>query len=367
MVNKSKKVILLTAACSVLFSGSVMAASTSWTNTGTNEVDRYYKPSSGTMTSTKNPAGYPTVSSNLSFKFTTAQTNKIKQHQSFLITYDVRDNFKTNFHGYFISTTLPDPKYDYEDDNGDGRTDELEVVVKDNWGVEPNKTYTVDTGWEIKSSNGSPQLVSYASLSTLPFFPGGDYNTQPGTSEVLAGYKWNTDTRSIPDTTISKIAESKALNNITESKVLNNNEQYKQINSIQELDSYREAAHKKINELDQNESIEFVLTFAQPISSSIFNSVLQDSKIDVDQWYARGYNVNNEVVTIGSNQTNENTIERIIVESSNSFEGFTEIHGKAEVKTLKKLLENSNVYSIEPNVDKSIANGLSWKLENFSK
>lgn len=45
--------------------------------------------------------------------------------------------------------------------------------------------------WTIWNTSNDPAVISYASLSVAPTFPGGDYNTVIGKVKYLGGIKWS--------------------------------------------------------------------------------------------------------------------------------------------------------------------------------
>ncbi|MFS1519497.1 hypothetical protein V1503_24020 [Bacillus sp. SCS-151] len=367
--NSSFKIAISTFLGLTLFSTSAFA----WSNSNNND---YWFPYTGSFSVSKDISSttIPTIDADLNFKFNTSQANLIHANISYYPTFDVRDDSKGAFDGNFITTNLPDPKYDYEDDNDDGFDDELEVIVKSQWDVEANKSYYVDTGWIAYSEINDPALISYASVSVAPFFPGGDYNTVAGTSKYLGGVKWSqmsTNKVSVlsPAKNNSRV-DFNAVNNsesiMNFSSLKKQDSEYPEINSKDSLGKYKTKSHGLIKELKNNEEYSFVITLDQPISIEDFYDLSDSYDIEITQLNARAIDQNDDKVTIGTNKIEDDVLNQIKENESYDFSGIVEMKGIGTGKYLKDLLKDERVFIVEVESEGNETFGLYWNHEKFN-
>ncbi|WP_458414955.1 hypothetical protein ACNQFZ_09125 [Schinkia sp. CFF1] len=282
-------------------------------------------------------------------------------------TLDFREDGKNGYiNGRFLSTTLPDPKYDFEGDGiiGDGYIDELEVVSRDKSKIYAGTMYSVQGTWEIINSSKNPAITSYSSESSSPSCSSCDYNTVFGTTSYLGGFYINDVMSNIYSSSFADF-DTIAEEGVNESKPVN--EEYYNIKTIEDLDKYKEKADNKLNKYnDDSKDVSFVVTFKEPINAKDLDDIIQENKLNVKEVYARGINKNGEIETIGTNRSDYDSLNTLSSELS-SFKGFIEIEGSAKPSKLQKLKKNSIVYSIEASIDGLIPAGLYWKMESLSK
>ncbi len=357
---KSKKKVLLSGAALLsicLSATSVLAASSTWSNSGSYEKTLWWKPYSGTFKVTKDST-YPKITARIDFKYSTNQKNEMMRFISYYPTYDLRDESKSGFDGSFISTNLPDPKYDYEDDNSDGKDDELEAVSRDQWSISANTSYYVTSSFGVVNTMNDPRVSSYGSISVAPIYPGGDYNTVAGTAELLGVFKYSqlSSALYVPD------RESIVLD--TENQT---DYEYKKIKTKNDLENYKDKVNKKVEKFKSNDDYQFVITLRNPMSIDSFNDLVSDYNLEVSELYARGIDSEDNPVTIGTKTIQQEVLDGIQKEGSYNFKGIIEIEGTAKGKDLKKLLKNDNVFAVEVQTDDQEAFGLYWKKENLNK
>ncbi len=359
-----KKSLLTTFGLSVIFTACLAstssAAYTSWSN---NTDFTYWKPYWGSFVANKD-ATYPRINASLSFYWNSTQVQKLKQSISRYPTFDVRDHSQSSFSGTYISSTLPDPKYDYEDDNGDGRNEELEVVLRDHWSV-TTQNYSVQTVWAVNNTLNSPKLTSYSCVSDQPFYPGGDYNTVYGTSEFLAQLYWS-------DINIGYVSASDAFAQNADSRQASNetlrvaddtskvDHEYEILKSNTELQNYKMKVHQVLSNANDEQSFDYIMTFNKPISLEKLRKFM--NHLEVGELYAHGKNETGDLVTIGTNKINFTILNQLVTDDSYQFNGFTEIEGTASAKELKKYLNDDDVFSVEIATEHLRPKGLGWKV-----
>ncbi|OPH58896.1 hypothetical protein BC351_21375 [Paenibacillus ferrarius] len=318
-----------------LLANSASAASSNWYNTTSPyEKDKWWKPYAGNLTALKDST-YPIVRANLNFYWSQTQKNEMMRYISYYPTFDVRDSSKAGYSGYYIWTDLPDPKYDYEDDNSDSKNDELEVVSRDQWSIQANTFYNVNTSWNVINTNVNPANVAYASYSIAPLFPGGDYNTGYGSAEYLGGAYYG-GLFSPAATTSDQTTSQSEINNqtISTSKI---NEQYNGIKTKQDLENFKTAAHEKLKSLsfkkNSNDArAKYIITLKKPIGAERLSKFTE--KTNVQEVIGRGYK-DGKIITI-----------------------------EDKISEIAKYLEDSEIFSVEIQTSDSVPQGLSWKLEN---
>lgn len=367
MKRKLFPILAASLALSVFSAGSAFAATSSWTNSSSST---FWKPSSGTFTAYKDPAGYPKIYANLSFQWSTAQKTEMMRLISYYPTVEVRDNSWGGYDGSFMSTNLPDPKYDYEDDSHNGSTDgkdeELEVVSRDQWSISANTNYSLETAWAVVDITSNPQIFAQGSLSNAPSFPGGDYNTVPGLWDNLgSGFQYSQLTTSpFAASQISETATNNATTQEFPAEGKRTNPEYDAIKSKGALTNFKNKSHSAVDKLDDENRSNFIITFNKPIDEKTLQDLIKKYELDATLVYGRGTNSSNETLTYGAKYSATESLEAAAVETSGrTFVGYIQLEGKGNGKTLKKLKEETNVFAVETDSDGNIPMGLYWKLE----
>lgn len=371
---------------SMLVFGSQAAAAPSvksWTNTTATNWD---KPRSGTFTAEKITS---TLAYNqLDFWWTTAQVNYMQDNMTKNVpTFDFRDDGKTNLDsGGGASTDLPDPKFDFEDDNGDGKIDEIEVVSRGKDEIEALVDYQFYASWE-KSGTANAYMIAYSSMSARPIWFGGDYNTIPGSSDSLAGHWWNDlSTMSFGAPQQLSLAEKEQLASEYDqqleaymatqqpeeandmepnSKV---SDAYMKLKSVNDLTQYVKQTDKVLSAIPSADITDFVITLNNPISFEEVSILSKEYELVDSVFYARAHNKDGKRFTIALTDLKEETLDTILNHQNLEFSGFIEIEGKASGEVLRSIKKNkSNVFAVEASTDELQPSGLYWKLENTQK
>ncbi|MGO4179789.1 hypothetical protein AB4Z17_01305 [Paenibacillus sp. TAF43_2] len=191
-----------------------------------------------------------------------------------------------------------------------------------------------------------------------------ELNTVSNTFDSLAGFHIPSDITSGSWTaTTTTLATDSIQTNTTqiESKTLIENPEYTAIENKIQLDEFAAEVNDNIRELKGNELSEFIITFNRPLSSEEVKEYLDD--ISSVLLYGRGINSNSERVTIGQVLLSDSVFDAIESDTSYEFKGYIQLQGVASKEVLEKLVDDSNVYSVEV-AKGTIPMGLYWKLEN---
>ncbi len=368
---------------SLILSSQVLAAPSikTWTNTTLTNWD---KPAGGKFTAEKINSN--TAYNQLDFWWAPSQVTYMQDSMTRnLPTFDFRDNGKSALtSGGGASTNLPDPKFDFEDDNGDGKTDEIEVVSRGKADIVGFADYQFYASW-TRSGTSNPYMIAYSSMSARPIWFGGDYNTIPGSADSLAGHYWNDlSTMSFrsaaPLTTLeqkqqlsSQIEEQlQASTKQLQSDLSYTSEQdrragaaYMSLESTNDIDQYVQKANETLESIPNEQLTEFAVTFNAPISFDEVNIVAEKYDVNTSTFYARAFDNNGQKFTIALNGLNENTLDSILEQQNLQLAGFIEIEGKTSGAILNEIkLQESKVFSVEAAADDFQPSGLYWKLEN---
>lgn len=349
------------------FSTSAFAATKSWTN---NTLTNWDKPISGTFTAEK--ISSTQAYNELDFWWSASQVEYMSWVANYP-TFDFRDNGKSALDsGGGASSNLPDPKFDFEDDNSDGRVDEIEVVAVGKGEIRDLVDYNFYASWS-KSGSSNPYMIAYSSMSGSPLYPGGDFNTIPNSTDSLAGHYWNDlSTRStlmLDQSYIPTWDEKRQILNQIELQSNDSEEQvvspaYKALKTADDIASYISQADSALSSAVDQE-YKYKITFNKPLTLEEVTSINEQNKLASSVFYARAFNDKGDRVTIALNGLNEDVLNQIVENQNLDFKGFIEIEGQASSDELKKARDSeANIFSVEIGTDGIQPNGLYWKLEN---
>ncbi|WP_248928624.1 hypothetical protein [Paenibacillus hamazuiensis] len=326
-----------------------------------------------------------------------AQIDNYEKAYGRYLTLDLKEDGTTHsLNGYSATTTLPDPKFDFEDDQEDessttpgyGRNEEVEVVSRGALSDWTRYNYTAN--FRILNSSANPYLITYASQSIPPLYPGGDYNNVPGvntTGPALQGeYFNNFKTSNVSSSNSTKAAKTVGiLSNKVEvdthskSKKAKVSKAYDDITNRKQLEDYkkkhRDLLDKKTSKKDnRNQKVkeEFTVTFNTPVTAKKIKETISKHNLKASVIYARGINNLGERVTIATTELTDESLNKIINSKDYSFKGFIEIEGEGSVADLNNVQNDAEVYAVETADTESTEHdirpmGLSWKLEELNK
>ncbi|MFS1518556.1 hypothetical protein V1503_19145 [Bacillus sp. SCS-151] len=360
-----KNIKLKTVATSTILGITLFASSAGAWNFGSDE-SRGWLPYKGSGSAYKENGN---VLVDLSFYYTSSQVSYISDPKRGYPTIDVRDDDEGAFDGIGISTTLPDPKYDYEDDNKDGYNEELEVVSLDKKGFVAEKKYYVAQEWDVNTSsvNDNSALIAYAATS-IQLLPSLDYNAFDSAFIWSTRYSNVINNVAFSPMDFTALTSEKAVN-ISAASQLNDKflSDYSDIKTRKDLDEYKNKSHLKVKGLKNKEEYSFLVTLNQPTSIDDFFSLTDKNNIEVTEVLARGIDENKDKVTISTTKAEYEVLQNFQEKDAYEFKGIIEIKGVSTGKDIKELLKDSNIYAIEienENEDQK-AFGLYWKHEQF--
>ncbi|MEB5482253.1 hypothetical protein MKZ19_21610 [Shouchella clausii] len=370
----------------LVFGGQAIAAPSvaTWTNSTLTNWD---KPISGSFTAEKISS---TLAYNqLDFWWSSSQVTYMQDNMTRnLPTFDFRDNGRSALDsGGGASTDLPDPKFDFEDDNGDGKIDEIEVVSRGKEDIVALADYQFYASWS-KSGTANAYMIAYSSMSARLLFPGGDHNTIPGSTDSLAGHWWNDlstmSFASPPPLTLAQkqqLAEQydQQLETHMATRQLeqpNNSEEqdskvsaaYLELKSANDLTRYVQQADNALSAIPSGGVTDFTITLNSPVSFSEISTLADEYDLADSIFYARAHNEDGKRFTIALTALNQEALNTILTHQNLEFSGFIEIEGKASGEVLRSIKQNeSNIFAVEASTEEFQPSGLYWKLENSRK
>lgn len=370
----------------LVFGSQAIAAPsvTTWTNTTLTNWD---KPISGSFTAEKITSSL--AYNQLDFWWSSSQVTYMQDNMTKnLPTFDFRDDGKSYLDsGGGASTDLPDPKFDFEDDNNDGKVDEIEVVSRGKEDIVALADYQFYASWS-KSGTANAYMIAYSSMSAKPIWIGGDYNTIPGSADSLAGHWWNSlstmSSVSPPPLTLAQKEQlaaqydqqlevymasqgpEQASNAVEEhSKV---SAAYLELKSANDLTQYVKQADQVLSSIPIKKATDFTITLNSPISFGEVSTLVNKYDLADSIFYARAHNADGKRFTIALTELNQDTLDTILNHQNIEFSGFIEIEGKTNGEVLKSIKEKeANIFAVEASTEEFQPSGLYWKLENSRK
>lgn len=209
------KVKTITAICSILvitvistliaFSASHTGPTDSWSYSNYNNGS--YVPRTGTLQSWFfDDSGDEFILTKVSFTLDSYNVSQILDYndggtnphpdtngKECFLTLDVSsdgDSWDDEIDAYSITSSLPNPKYDLEDDNFDGENEESEVVVLGTVSASSYNCYTYWNDYRDGDPGDSGKIQAQFAMSTKGFF---DYNNIIQSSAIQATITYGDD------------------------------------------------------------------------------------------------------------------------------------------------------------------------------
>lgn len=369
-----KKVLALctTLLLTSVLSTTVFAASKTWENYTLTNWD---KPISGTFEANK--INNTTAYNQLTFWWAPSQVDFMQDDYTLnLPSFEFKDNYNNDLSPVGVSTTLPDPKFDYDDDDSDGINDEIEVVSRDKESIQHTINYNFYATWSKSSSNTTnPYMIAYSAMSTN-WTLNGEHNDIIGSNDTLGGIRWND--MSLARSTVSPMNYDEKLSLIEKFEqstpsftptVIDapseNNQKYLEIDNKVKLEEYKLNTQQKVALLNDTDQFKAMITLENPISLKESVELIGSNNITPTQVVGRAYNEKNETVTISLPVATQEALDNLIQNQNLTFVGFTEIEGSTTGEKMKMLQESHNIYSIEIENNEQIPHGLYWKKEKL--
>ncbi|HHC3391974.1 TPA: hypothetical protein ACN7HJ_005302 [Klebsiella pneumoniae] len=274
-----------------------------------------------------------------------------------------------------VTTNLPNPKTDVEDNNFIGSNDESEVTVLGT--VASSTAYWMATKWKDQrdgDSGDSGKIQAQFAMSKKGL---SDYNNCTQSTAVQHTFTYG-DNRgtfasiqplklNLASTNTSVEADLKA---IAEYKAIEN---YKAIETTETgISTYKNKQEEQLKALKSKKinDIAVTVTFSEPLSFGDVQALVHQHKIDVDLLQARTIDNNGDRIT--------HTIagvEKAFEQDTDNFVGYINLQGYISSDAISSLELNEKVYLADVSGDNSVTNleedyfaiPLTWNLEDLNQ
>lgn len=367
-MKRIRKILGLCLVVSSLFLSPVIGSANTKTISNS-DYSKWQYPYSGSFEAYKYTSSSKAwIHAQVNFKYNGTQiSNMLKT--SYYPTIEIKlDNPTPKAQGKTYSTTMPDPKIDTDSCyySTFSAVCEIEVASKSPSRIVGGSLYNLSTEWDHSYPiSADPYLIAWGSQSREPTAAECsvgqcELNTVSGTPIALAGFHASELSSSLASEIIQTNDESEITDDVVQQQIPTT--AYSLLQSKGDLDKYADEKKKEVTTLkDNNKEEHFILTFNKPVSSEEIITYLEDIK--PTNITGRSFDETGKRVTVGLLDFDPDTI-RNVQNNTNNFQGFIEIEGTAKAEVLKKLLKNSDVYSIEV-AGKTAPMGLYWKHENM--
>ncbi|SCW35742.1 hypothetical protein SAMN04487970_100433 [Paenibacillus tianmuensis] len=243
-----------------------------------------------------------------------------------------------------IMTNLPGVKVDLNT-GGENAGDEVIVSMLGGDRLNPNKSYTLYTGWSSRDGNDKPSLT----LHSLQRFgqPGGTINDLSDTKDQLARIEWkqvsetNSNFKSAPE----NLAAS-SISHVDEKNIKTVKGDYTNIYSKETLEQYRKSAAQRVESLSEQSFWPFAATFKNSATSDP-KKLAEIYSLQISQVYAIGKTEDGEEFTVI--WFGDDLKDLSLLEKHPRFTKFRiiEIEGRATGDSLRSLAHSSSVSLVE--------------------
>ncbi|GLI07540.1 hypothetical protein YDYSG_35700 [Paenibacillus tyrfis] len=265
-----------------------------------------------------------------------------------------------------IMTNLPGVKVDLNT-GGEDAGDEVIVSILGGDRLNPDKSYTLYTGWSSRDGNDKPSLT----LHTLQRFgqPGGTINDLSDTKDQLARIEWKQVNETNPNFKAAP-ADFKVSfpSHADEKNIKKVKGEYTGIYSKETLEQYRKAAAERVDILSEQSIWPFAATFKKSTVTDP-KKLAELYKLNISQVYAIGETADGEEFTViwfGDDLKDLSLLEK--------HPGFTKFHiieieGRASGDSLRSLAHSSSVSLVEVADKDRQPTGIYWldQLSSASK
>ncbi len=372
---KSKKhiVVVLSVFCAVFLVYNVAFASIYGSTFQNYDDTNWDKPNNGSYIAS-HYLGNNYLSTGITFSLSGGQISAMKLLNRYP-TYDLKDDSKSGaLSGYGASTTLPSPKFDYEDDNGDGKNEEVEVVVQNKNLLAALTSYNFNTYFQIYNTTANPYLIAYSGQSIPPICGGCDYNNVPGFEDALGGVYMQTiyESGSALANQLDFASHQFTIkDNITsqnlqtaETNVNSNVRQFENIKSRADLNNYKLKLIEQIDKVEESKVYRTITTLISPISIEDYSSMKLPIQNGIT--YARANDQFGNKVTLAKFNGDEASVfNQIVNDEKLTFQGIIQIDGELKGTDIKELINNKHVFTVEVGMEDYTPMGLYWTLEDL--
>ncbi|MNI08031.1 hypothetical protein D3C73_610550 [compost metagenome] len=265
-----------------------------------------------------------------------------------------------------VFTNLPGAKFTRE--NIDGEGEEIKLSVLNTLRVVKNNSYIFSTTW-LHTGQSNPSL----SLQSLQRFsqPNGTLNDLEKTTDKISKIDFvdaEITDKKYRDLGLSATFDS-PFHQYTEGKEKQRVKSYSQIDSKVSLDLFKAEAKRKLKfSPDENEVVQFAITFKNPVNG--IEKLIDNYNLSIAQIYAEGIRADKEGFTVSWFDLGFEVISLMGLQKSGFVKfGITELEGQATIGDLQRLSNNAtNVDVIEiENMDqwKWTPTGIHWLNKRF--
>lgn len=368
-----KKTVTTTIAAVFFLTSSITAfaqsgniKSTSW----------FFSPSSGTWTYTSDSTHVDLNLDDLSYKKSSIDEIKERYVDGLYPGFDIKDvdRDKSQLDSAFGSTNLPNPKYDHEDDNGDGYDDEVEVVSREPKDMKSTKDYYFHVSFKKKEKSGTGQLQA-SSHASLRSFSTGEYQTWEYEDLKWQKYDLSKKVSLSAKTKVDKQEQDQKhkINEIEDNQELLFSEEHSKkgynLSAIEKINkkvkvyispdkenlkSYVKE-NKEIAEriIENGESdIPVVITFKKPQSLEELIQFENNYDFKLSEYVGRAFGEDNERITYSGKEKDFASIDSDFIQNNigknNEVAGIFALYGSISSSSqLENLLNNREVYLID--------------------
>ncbi|MCM3267204.1 hypothetical protein [Paenibacillus elgii] len=256
-----------------------------------------------------------------------------------------------------IMTNLPGVKVDLNT-GGEDAGDEVIVSILGGDRLNPDKSYTLYTGWSSREGSDKPILT----LHSLQRFgqPGGTINDLSDTKDQLARIEWKQVNEKNPNFKAAP-ADFKVSfpSHADEKNIKKVKGEYTNIYSKETLEQYRKGAAQRVQSLSEQSIWPFAATFKKSTVTDL-KMLAEQYKLKISQAYAIGTTADGEEYTVVWFGDDINDLS--LLEENPRFVKFhiTEIEGRASGDSLRSLSISPSVSLVETADKERQPTGIYW-------
>lgn len=352
-MKKKKLTMLATSlglAAALTFPNTSYARDTDYTNGASFGWSPYTWSASGFKWSNEITGSFTDV------KFSSSAANS---HNSWnYLTFEINHTRDHNGHTGWYWTSLPDPGYDRDDDNGNGWSEEAEAYIEaDGWkqSISANTAYGFQSSWWY-SSTGNFDFIVQRSI----FNPAGGemeaWHYDKITNRHWSGYSFAGSEKEKNPAPLQSTKEDVLYSNneLKIAKVKETNSQeadvYVQPNVATKTDfsQYKTNQKKLLKQIDK-ENIEVVITFSKSLSVKEVEKLVKKYNIKVDSYEIKSIDKNGAWTTIGGTPDKKKLFPKAQYDNVTKgrdveFSGFTSLVGTVNKEKLAGLEKEKSIF-----------------------
>ncbi|MGF9913145.1 hypothetical protein ABEX47_07800 [Paenibacillus ehimensis] len=262
-----------------------------------------------------------------------------------------------------IMTNLPGVKVDLNT-GGEDAGDEIIVSILGGDRLNPDKSYTLYTGWSSREGSDKPSLT----LHSLQRFgqPGGTINDLSDTKDQLARIEWKQVSETNPNFKVAPAELSASFPSHSDEKNIKKVKgEYPNIYSKETLEQYRKGAAQRVQSLSEQSMWRFAATFKKATNLDP-KKLAEQYKLKISQVYAIGTTADGKEYTV--TWFGDDIKDLSLLEDNPRFVKFhiTEIEGRAGGDSLQSLSLSPSVSLVEAEDKDRQPTGIYWLDQLYS-